>query len=239
MTIIHEAYLFRPDDFAREILPYAKALATSPDGKKLLLDAVIDRFENSSSISWLAMEYGGWDVSCVYDARYSYENPAEAQPGGQLNVGRLLVFMMYGYLHPVPSQLGLGGLWGLMEKVLRYPLDWHSSDTSSLIHGHSFGYFAQLWIRDELDTTDTQGNYASGLGYWESITTGSTAAQVGWLDYPDVRRFLAKLTKEEPTLPNVKTSHDVGSVRQVYHDTLRMLRSASEAESGLCIITSG
>jgi hypothetical protein len=216
-------------------------LAKSPDGEKLLIDAVIERFENSSSISWLAMEYGGWDVSWVYDARYSYENPAEAQPGGQLNVGRLLVFMLYGYLHPVPSQSGLGGLWGLMEKVLNYPLGWHSSDTSSLIHGHSFGYFAQLWIANELGTTDTTttGNHASKLGYWENVTTGSTAAQTGWLDYPDVRRFLDKLTKEESKLPDMKTPHDPSSIRQVYHDTLQMLRSASEAECGLGIITSG
>jgi hypothetical protein len=241
MAIIHEAYLFRPSDFAREILPYAKALANSSDGEKLLLDTIIERFENTSSVPWLAMEYGGWDVSYVYDAKYAYENLTEAQQGGRLNVGRLLVFMIYGHLHPVPSQLGLGGLWGLMEKVLRHPLGWHSSDTASLIHGHSFGYFAQLWIANELGTIDTTttGNHATKLGYWENVTTGSTAAQTGWLDYPDVRRFLDKLTKEESTLPNIKTPHDPTSISQVYHDTLQMLRSASEAECGLCIITSG
>ncbi|MEO8289229.1 MAG: hypothetical protein ABI670_22710 [Chloroflexota bacterium] len=239
MTIIHEAYLFRPDNFAREILPYAKALANSSDGEKLLLDHVIERFDNIPTISELAMEYGSWNVSDLYDAKYLYESPPEAHGGGRANVGRLLVFMIYGYLHPVPSQFGLGGRWGLMEEVLNYPLGWHSSDTASVIHGHSFGFFAQSWIANELDTTDIQVTIPPSLGYWEKVTTGSTAAQIGWLDYPDVKRFFDKLAREESKLPGIKTPHDPSRIEQVYHDTLQMLRSASEEECGLCIITSG
>jgi len=232
MAIIHEAYLFKPSDFARDILPYAKALATGSDGEgeKVLLNTLIERFENSSRTSWLAIEYGGWDV------RTLYEELAEAERGGRLNVGWLLVFMIYGYMHPVPSQLGLGGHWSLMEKVLRHPLGWHASDTSSLIHGHSFAYFAQLWIAGELSTID---NHPPKLDCWEHVTTGTTAAQIGWLDYPDVRRFFDRLTKEGSKLPNVKTSQDASSIKQVYDDTLQMLRSANEAKCGLCIITSG
>src|SRR6476620_9521015 len=107
MSIIHEAYLFRPGDFAREVLPYAKALANSPDGIKLLLDHTIERFEECSSIPALAIEYGGWDISDLYRDKFSYENPVETQQDDQVNVVFLLGFMFYGHLHPVPSQLGL------------------------------------------------------------------------------------------------------------------------------------
>jgi hypothetical protein len=239
MSIIHEAYLFRPGDFAREVLPYAKALANSPDGIKLLLDHTIERFEESTSIRALVTEYPGWDIHQLYNDKYAYENPAEAQQGGRLNVVYLLVSMIYGHLHPVPSQLGLGGLWGLMEEVLKGPLRWHSTDAASVIHGHSFGYFAQLWIANELGATDNQAAIPPSLDYWEHVTTGTTFAQIGWLDYPDVRRLLDKLAREESKLPIIETPHDPGYIRQAYDDTLKMLRAAKEAGCGLCIITSG
>lgn len=233
MALIHEAYLFRPSDFARDISPYAKALTQTPNGEQVLLDALIERFENSSKTSWLASEYGSWDSA------YLYEEKAGAERGGRVNVGQLLTFMIYDHLQPVPSQLGLGGDWQLMENVLQHPLGWHLSDSTSLIYGYSFGYFAQLWIAHEPGTPNFTGNRAPMLDHWERAGPGSTAAQIGWLDYPDVRRFLNKLTGDESKLLDVTTSDDQTSLLRVHQNTLQMLRSASEAICGLCIIISG
>jgi hypothetical protein len=230
MAIYHDAYHFKPDEFADTVLPFVRELQKRAEGQQQLHEAVLERFEQSSRAQALAMEYGGWDIGTLYDVA------ARPEPNRPQDTARWILFLLYDYLYPVPSELGLQDKWRVMGSILD-GLGWHTSDRPLLIHGHSFGYFAQVWIADRAESQA----YAKGdLEYWEHVWPGSTASQIGWLDYADVRRLLHKLETDQTRLAEVTLqSIDAETIRQSYQLALQMLRSASEARCGLCLITSG
>src|SRR5207248_2306420 len=138
---------------------------------------------------------------------------------------------------------GLGGKWRLMGNILG-ALGWHDSDRSLPVHGHSFGYFGQLWIASSVGIEHYQ---RSDLQYWEHGWPGSTASQIGWLNNADVKRLLGKLIRDQPQLANknlqrpgmIPGAADNKAILQTYEAALKMFESASEADCGLCLITSG
>ena len=128
-----------------------------------------------------------------------------------------------------------------MDEILG-ALDWHNSDSPLLVHGHSFGYFAQVWLANSLATED-RGK--GDLEYWEYVRPSTTLAQIGWLAKADVERLLQKLIRDQSKLTDLslqyasEASADESSVQETYQTAVRMLRYASEARSGLCVLTSG
>src|SRR5205823_2333629 len=163
---IHEAYLFKPNEFATDVLPYGTALGYGVEGQQVLHKAVLERFEESSRASALAGEYGGWNTWSLQEDAYRQE------PDTPQDIARWILFLLYDHLLPVPSELGFLHRWQLMRDILR-GLGWHDSDRTLLLHGHSFAYFAQQWISDRAGIEQ----YQSGdLGYWEYVWPGSTAS---------------------------------------------------------------
>jgi hypothetical protein len=237
MSIIHEAYLFKPNEFAADVLPFVKALLQGTEGQQALHKAVIEHFEQRSSGSTLAMEYGGWDIG------FLYEEAAREEPDSAQDIARWILFLLYDHLFPVPSELGLSGRWWLMGEILS-ALDWHDSDRALPVHGHSFGYFAQQWVANSVGIEHYQ---RGDLRYWEHVWPGSTASQIGWLDHTDVERLLDKLKMDQPRLAGMNLqgpgmiagAADNEAIQAIYQAALRMLISASQAQCGVCLITSG
>lgn len=234
MSITHEAYLFKPSEFADEVLPFTKAMTEDASNERQLDEKVIRLYEDNPRVSRLAIEYGGWDGQSLYDAI------EHARQSGRTNVSLWLIFMIYGHTSLQPGELGLG-LWWLIEKVLA-ALHWHPSDIADLVHGHSFGYFAQLMIIDKIEIMPDQ---KLDFQYWEAIRPASTGATIGWLGYADVKRLREKLMTEEFWLVEVDwqawnipfITHQ--AIQKEYQAALHMLTIASETQSGLCLITSG
>jgi hypothetical protein len=237
MAIIHEAYLFKPDEFATEVLPYVRALSQGAEGQQALHKAVLERFENSSRARALAMEYGGWDSWPLH------EDAARQESDRPQDIARWILFLLYDHLFPVPAELGLSERWRLMGEILR-ALQWHDSDRALPVHGHSFGYFAQQWL---VDSVGIELYQRGDLRYWEHVWPGSTSSQIGWLDNADVERLLDKLTSDQPRLSGMNLhwsgmaagAADNEAIQQTYQAALLMLRTASNAQCGVCLITSG
>jgi hypothetical protein len=237
MSIIHEAYLFKPNEFATDVLPYVKVLQQGVGGQRALHKAVIERFEQSSRAQALAMEYGGWDMWSLH------RDAAQEEPDSPPGIARWILFLLYDHLFPVPTELGLSARWRLMGDIL-HALDWHESDRSLPVYGHSFGYFAQEWIANSVGIEHYQ---RGDLRYWEHVWPGSTASQIGWLDHTDVERLLDKLKMDQPRLAGMNLqgpgmiagAADNEAIQAIYQAALRMLISASQAQCGVCLITSG
>src|SRR6476661_5030278 len=193
MSIIHDAYLFKLEDFAVAAAPYLGALATSSaDYRQLRADA-IQLYDRTPQVQNLAAEYGGWDKASFLT--FPVDHPEK--PGDTFF---WLFFILYSQFKSRPRDLGLFSNWKLLDATL-LTLGWAEADRNLLIHGFSFSRFAEEWLGRN---TALAERWSPGVADWTDFQPHSTLGQAGWLDRDTIDQRLVRLRNDQPKLTGVQ-----------------------------------
>ncbi len=232
MAIIHDAYMFQPEDFVDEVAPFIENIQRTLEGYSLLRSHAIYLYDSSPQVRILSEEYGGWERNSIMT-----QIPND-RPRGPEDVVFWFVLLLYHHLsRPKPHQLGLGANLDLMYKVAE-ALDWNKEQRNDLLKGRSFEYLIQTHRR--IKSSD---KIKGELANWNNFRLPSTGGHVGWLDNDDVQRLLEKLMKAKSRLSSLQIPGNVSSnsesMTQVFQATTEMLLTAQKEYCGLCLICSG
>jgi hypothetical protein len=233
MSIFHDAYLFKPEEFVAAVRPYVDRLQASREGYSFLRSAAISIYDNNPWVRKLAGEYGGWDRNAIVT-----EIPAD-QPESPEDIAFWVVIFLYHHLFEAGMPLGLGNNWHIIEKIVSM-LGWNDCEKNLLIKGHNFKELAQEQLCGGDKSFDSSDE---SLSYWSSIHPFSTGGHAGWIDLNDVQRLTNELSKGQSQLPSLKMHEnnkpDIESMQEVYQLATKMLATAQKEGCGLCLIMSG
>jgi hypothetical protein len=223
MAIYHDAYLFKTEEFERDISKYLEPLRNLHEGYTLLRSRALEVFKNSSQVRDILAEYGGWDLSELLTFPANSPNTAH-------DVAFWMMVLLYDSLYRTSKHdLGLGGKHDLLKHILQ-TLEWNDRDIHLVLKGRSFVEFAT----EHLQADDE---------FWRYLQPHSTASWAGWLSHDDVKRLYGMLTPEESRLPSATLVENrdaiLGDIFTVYQRAKQMLGSAIEADCDLAIIISG
>lgn len=234
MSMVHDAYLFRPEEFAREVLSNWQVSVTGPDRYKKLRAHTLELHHTLPHVRVLCSEYGGWDRTAL-----TLQLPAE-QPRGPEDVAFWFVLLLYGHLaNPAPHELGFGDHTDLIGKVIG-ALGWSNERRSLLMNGRTF---KQLIESSMLETGERATGLEADLECWDHFRPPATSAKAGWLGAIDVIELLDDVARIRPKLSDIEVQHssnlDPDSTNVAFKAITKVLATAKEANSGLCVIVSG
>jgi hypothetical protein len=234
MSIVHDAYLFKPEEFAIAVIPYIEALKKDQEGYSFVRSSSIKFYGTHPEVKTLVEEYGGWDRNAIITQMPEY------YPESPDDIAFWFVLLLYSHLFRTkPHQLGLGSNLYLLDKILAI-LGWDYRERSLLIKGYSFRHFAQEWLYQRDQSFD---NSEDNLEYWNHIHPYSTAGSCGWIDLDNAKRLLDKLNRDQRRLSELQLQEDIRtnseSIQNVYQSAIEMLMTAKEEYCGLCMIISG
>ncbi len=228
MAVYHTAYLFRRSVFVEQFTPYLNA-SQNAESYQRLRSRVIYLLETNPVVVQLAGEYGGWDAKGFSEVT---NNPIYTNA----DIGFCFVFLLYSSLWGTNSvELGLGEYNNIvLLRNLLLAHKWSKNDVNLLIDADRFQHFPT-----EFESTHGSSLYF-GQTYGQYIRTGSTSAQLGWLDVLRARPLLEKLKQSRPrTLFERSLDRDFEDIQTVIHRAQEMLNYAVQHDTDLCIVISG
>jgi hypothetical protein len=101
MSILHDAYLFRVEEFDTAITPYLEALATSSNGYPQLCTDALQIYESTPRVQNLAIEYGSWDKASILKL-FPVDHPESTE-----DIFFWLSFILYNAFKSKPREIGL------------------------------------------------------------------------------------------------------------------------------------
>lgn len=237
MAIVHDAWVFDAEVFAKRAIDFAKALADQPEvGYREVRASAIKALDEGG---WnLADRYGGWDRASVVD-----ELPEDA-PGTSDDVAFCFTLLLYGELHTSElhecdgqAGLGLRTQWRDCLELLE-ELHWTSAERELLVKGHGFGELVDRYL-PETGLTERQLSEIRRIG--NGIQPVSTGGSAGWLGFDDARSLLDKLGRDEPMLAtsNAPAGAAVTIDLTAHAKARTMLEAAVSGKRDLCLILSG
>jgi hypothetical protein len=223
MSIIHEAYLFDPLAFVLENEPGIRlSLQDRHSGWNQLRSTVLEVFDANLQVRLLADNHGGWDRVGIAE---SFLNSAVPDQDAIPFCYTLLLYNRLSGPMP-PKEMGLGIKWWAYQNALQHA-GWDVGDIALVFDGKNFkDLLLGSGVFGDLSTDNLQDLGAT----WAQISPYSVCGRAGWLDRSDVRR----LTNQMQGLVTIKEEHaDFPANLEC------MLKTASDQETGLCIIHSG
>jgi hypothetical protein len=226
MAIYHDAYLFKINDLADYIRPIIEQLDTDNTGLERLYATVLELFESSEQLKFLADIYGSWDKAGV-----SYWIERNRKSGVRPeDIGFYLTFLIFHRLQQVkPTSLGLRHYHEILRELLTF-LQWNKEEIHTLIYGKRFIEFAKKHIYISADHTPTS--------YWEYVQPASTASSMGWLDSHDIRQLKSRLIDSKDQVSAAISTIGMKNAQIVYELAVEMLTEAERRQQALCLIIS-
>ena len=227
MSLIHDAYLFRPEEFAKAIAPLVQT--TEPGSSRRIVNYVLELFDHSDSVRALAVEYGSWTKLGLEEllALVDLEDPHE--------IGFWVMFMLYDYIYSKPEELGLGSSWQSMEGALRV-LRWHEDEIKLLVHGRPLVEIAECLV------SKVSNPEMPVAAFWAELLPNSTCAEAGWLDVSDIEPLQHHLQVSQSVLSGLPlrlSEANTTKLFTVFESALKMLEAAKQAQTGLLLIIGG
>jgi hypothetical protein len=231
MGITHDAYLFEPNRFVNEALPYVEALEASTEGYALIRTAAIELYDNNAEVRSLAERYGGWDRNAIVTQMPS------GHPSAPEDIAFWLVILLYGHCRTKePCPLGLGSQWSSFDGVLA-ALGWSDTDRDLLLRGNRFTHL----VGKTLNEKTGRPYEAHATAYWDHVDPFSQGGRAGWISFQEAQKLLRRAADDKHRLRGIAHTleADYEELKKVHRSALEMLTASEQGRCGLCVILSG
>lgn len=226
MSVVHNAYLFKPQDFVKAVSPLALGLfADVRTGYRQLRATALRAFDVSSGVKELASWYGGWDKKSV-ETQISADL-AESDE----DIAFWFVLLLFDQL--VHSG-GFEGRWDEIRNNLEQ-IGVPQTEINLIVKGRGFD---ELIERSALTNDLTGIDQTKMKNIWGQFSTCFPSGSIGWLDCSDIEMLMTRVLGQT----SLKSSHEAA----IAPDQLKGIESvktvfskATTGGSGLCMIISG
>ena len=223
MTIVSDAYLWHPEDYATTI---SRCLGQGDRVDYVALrDAALRAYDSRALVRQLALDCGGWDHQSLLD-----QWPAETVQSPE-SLAVWLLLLAYACLWPDSAGAGQDGRWTRVVESARL-MPWPQHERELISKGRSFEDFAAMWAA-QLAPVHLP------VEVWRGLRPDALGGAAGWLAAADVVTLLARLDADKPVLQRLSANTAVAQPGQGYEVAATVLRSAMTEGAGLFILTSG